>query len=376
MNSWRSSGKRTCPTGEPSSNAVSFGAMRASASALLVGVAFLFAGVPAVAATTGMNAAITSAITGQDFVSYSRDGQPVWAAFNVTITNSSGNNIPNAIFTFTNSFPNNGPGTELKVPTIAPNGNASGTCRAEPVGALNPTKIVCNVATAGSPLNFTLQALSPTTVESQPPEIAMSIDWQVKVGQGTDSNNSGVAQLGDGVVTIKAGSTTDLRGYVDATTSLIVVNATGTKTKVTPSQAVTASLKQEVVPGSCSPHFKSCLQSTTTIEDSVGDAILFNPLDPLIIDLVRDTSTIKKGAKIANATLSYFAKIPLTDPPVYGTPYDINKCVLLTSGWAIGPGDDRCVVPATKPANAYTFEDNAGNWHFRIIARSNGKIAW
>jgi hypothetical protein len=347
--------------------------VRASASVLVMGAAFLFAGVPAVASTTGMNADITTAITGQDFVSYSRDGQPVWAAFNVTITNYAGNNIPNAIFTFTNSL-----GTAFKVPTIAPNGNASGSCHAQLPA--NPTTIVCNVATGGSPLSFTLQALSPTTTEDTPAPTSMTINWDVKVGQGEDSNNSGIANQGAGLVNIQAGSTTDLRGYVDATTSLIVVNATGTKTKVTPSQAVTASLKQEVVLYSCSPHYKSCFESTTTIEDGAGFPIQFNPpLDPLFIDLVRDASTIKKGAKIANATLSYFLKIgvDVTGAPVYGTPYVINPCVLLSGDWAIGSGDDRCVVPVTKPANTYTFEDKVtGDWHFQVRGRTNGKIGW
>jgi len=351
-------GRRSIGYGVAFAGAALFGSVRHGAFLLGASAVLALAAAPAQASTSGMHADFATAITGEDSITYSAQGLPVWGAFTVTIANDAGNNIPNARFTFRTNK-----GTALKVPTIPPNGNASATCAAGPEG---PTLIICQVTTAGSPLTFTLQAASPLPPAAVVPGDQMTIVWTVQTSQGSDANNSGISNTGNGVINLVAGSPTELRGYVDNDTPLTVADAAGTQTKVRPSKPATAALKQEVSLSSCSPQFKVCLRSTTTIEDVDGVPITFDP--PLIIDLVRDASTMKKGAKIANLTLTY--------TPKNGVPYTINECVLVAGVWTWITGD-RCVVPATKPANAFTYEDKiTGDWHIQVRGSTNGQIDW
>ena len=161
---------------------------------------------------------------------------------------------------------------------------------------------------------------------------------------------------------LQAGNASDgVRSYVPAREELGVTDA-GTTTEVQPPTPVTVGLKQQQVPSSCSPHYTKCFQSTVTIVDAAGEVVPFTPADPLLIDLIRAKSTLKKGANINNAKLSYSADGGLNWVPI------LECSGSAAAGWAIPAGETRCVVPALKKATTGTYVDSAGNWHFQVIA--------
>jgi hypothetical protein len=346
--------------------------VRVAAASLAIGAVLAIGATPARADLTNLKVDINSGITGVNSVSYSQPAAgkqaalSVWAAFTVDVTNPSPNNVSNAWLTFINSQ-----GTPFKAPpTINATGGATGTCA---LGSVGPTPaVICKVSMGGNSvgsLNFTLRALSPQAQNAQPPVDQMSILWSVQTGQGAaGSNPSQITNKGAGIVNLAAGSPTDLRGYIDPDTGLTVQDTGGSSTKVSPSKPATAEVEQQVSSSSCSNQYKVCLQSSLSIKTASGDLIQFNP--PLIIDLLRAKSTLKGGAKIENAVLFYTTDDGLTTYQIVGCNSDG------AGGWVIPPLSDRCLIPASSDPAQGTFVDQAGNWHLRVLAFTNGIINW
>jgi hypothetical protein len=127
--------------------------------------------------------------------------------------------------------------------------------------------------------------------------------------------------------------------------------------------ATTAVVVESVDPNSCSPDVQTCFVSDITIPGTFTN--------DLIIVLRRDASTIKPGAKIANAKVFYDHITTDSNPPL-----EIFSCDL--GGPAPG-------VPCIESRTAYTKKivqsqslpsTFVGDWEFVIRAVDNGKYAF
>jgi hypothetical protein len=173
-------------------------------------------------------------------------------------------------------------------------------------------------------------------------------------------------------VTLQVGSAKDgVQSFVLANETLSVEDA-GAETKVKTPKPVTVGLKQVVPGSSCSPQNKKCFESTFRIVDADG-LVGFTQDEPLVIDLFRPVSTLKKGAKFANAKLLYKG-----DDNVW---VEIPTCLAgsTATGYVIPTvAPYRCITPQVLPyaAAGATGVDVAGNWYFHILALFNGVVDW
>jgi hypothetical protein len=295
-------------------------------------------------------------------IAYSVSGGATYqTAYKVTMTASS---PVNAAFFYAYTGVNNG----LSAPFAAASGLRGGdSCT--PVGTGTEMDCAIGPIAAGATVSFTLLVPSPLPPSSNADSL-LSLTWAVQAGQG-QPNPSNLVHQGAQDVTLHVGTAADgVQSYV--TSGSLGVTDNNSTTNVTPPQAVTVGLKQTIVLSSCTSHFNQCLSSTVRIVDDSGAPIQFSGTNPLVIDLVRAASTLKKNAKIANATLSYTEVLP---DGSLGASYDIQSCIN-GPAWQIPSGQSRCVVPALRNATTLTYQDAAGNWHFHIIALTNGIINW
>jgi hypothetical protein len=269
----------------------------------------------------------------------------------------------NAVYFYVSSQVNN---VALRAPFAAVSGLRSGdSC---PVTGSTQLQCAIGAIQAGGTLSFTLLVTSPVYSGA---ESLLSMSWATQTGQG-QPNPSSLVHEGSQDVTLKVGSAAGgVQSYVQPGQALNVAN-NGSTTGVTTPEAVTVGVKQIALGTSCSNHFLDCFESTVRIVDTTGNPISFNAASPLLIDLVRAASSLRKNARIENATLSYTEVFP---DGTSGTPQQIHECINGPS-WEIPSGQSRCVVPAVRKATTLTFKDAAGNWHFHIIALSNGRIGW
>lgn len=342
--------------------------LRSLASAALAGAALLavsssaLAGVPGLTVTVN-SLAPTDPITSTRPIAYSTAAVTYQTAYKVTMTASSPVNTA-FFYAFTNTTVSG-----LNAPFVAvPDLRAGDSC-ASPVGS--PTEMDCVIGSiaAGGTVQFTLLVTSPLP-PSPATDSLLQLTWAVQAGQG-QPNPSNLVHQGSQDVTLHVGSAADgVQSYV--TSGSLGVADNNSSTNVTPPSAVTVGVKQTIVLSSCTAHFNQCLSSTVRIVDDSGTPIPFSSSNPLVIDLVRAASTLKKNAKIANATINYTEVLP---DGSLGATYVIQDCVN-GPAWEIPSGQSRCVVPALKNATTLTYQDASGNWHFHIIALTNGIMNW
>ncbi len=359
--------------GEPGSRAASRYAfergLRGAAGAALLGLAMLGASTFALAGVPGLNVSVTSLApvdpaTQTRPISYSAGGLTYQTAYTVRMTASS---PVNTVYFYALSKVENG----LSAPFGVVGGLRPGdSCL--PVAAAGATQLECAIGAIqpGATISFTLLVPSPVPPGDGASSV-LSVSWAVQAGQG-QPNPSSLVHEGSQDVTLRVGSAADgVQSYVQPGQALAVASA-GSTTGVTTPEAVTVGVKQIALFTSCSSHYVECLESTVRIVDETGSPIPFNAASPLLIDLVRAASSLKKNARIENATLFYTEVRPDGSS---GATQQIQECID-GPAWQIPSGQSRCVVPAVRKATTLTFKDAAGNWHFRIIALSNGKIAW
>jgi hypothetical protein len=331
------------------------------AAAAMCGVA-LFAAAPAVAGIPGLNVAVDSLVPLNGTIrpiSYSTAGTPTQAAYNLQIVNP--NTGTSQIFFGAQTTVSNGSSAQFGT-TIGlrpgdscstSNGGTILTCAFGPIAK-------------GTELDVTLIVLSPTA-PSDGSQSVLSLAWDVQAGQG-QLNPSNFVHFGSQDVTLQVGSAANgVSSYVLPNNDLGVSDS-GTSTDVTPPIAVVVGVKQVVNPQSCSAQFKQCFQSTVRIVDLNDVLVQFTPDNPLVIDLLRDVSTLQRTAKIANAQLLY-----LSDA-ANAVWVPIQTC---NKDGTIPNGTDRCVTAVVKKwVPGTTGVDKAGNWHFHVIALTNGIINW
>jgi len=303
---------------------------------------------------------IPAASDGSRPISYSTGAATYQSAYAVQITNSTSSNINNIFFSAITSVSNG-----MTAPFAPVTGLRTGdSCTL----SLGGTRVDCqfvSLPSGSAPISLTLLVTSPQAPNTQP-DSTLGVSWAIQAGQG-NSNPSNFVHQGAQDVTLKVGSAKDgIQSYVLANSDLSASD-TNAKTDVTPPTAVTIGVKQVISPSSCSPHYKPCFESTITIVDTSGNLVQFNGA-PLVIDLFRAASTLKKNAKFANAQLFYTGADGIT--------YTIPTCDASNTVPTAPPR--RCITQAVT-GNATTGQTGVsanGDWLFHILASENGIINW
>ena len=292
-------------------------------------------------------------------------GQTLNSAYLVSIRNETTSNVNNAWFKVRSAY-NGGAGLAFLDDSIP------AACVKDPQVLPLGSSLICQFndpAELVSGISFTLVVNNPNPPSSGS-DSKLQLLWTVQAGQGNaNANPSNVVQQATPFIVLSVNSPAGLRSYVLKNQGFKVANS-GSETKVTPPVGVPVDLNEEIDGNSCSPMFKKCLKSTLTILDITGQTFQFAP-NLLVIDLLRAKATLK-----GNADLNLAYKL-LRYTGEDGT-YDIQDCVAdssLTFPWKISAGS-RCVVPPSGGSAGGTFVDAAGNFHFRVLATTNGIIAW
>ena len=203
-----------------------------------------------------------------------------------------------------------------------------------PLPRVEQVGLPLSVSLPGGSARIVLTLLVPSPVAPLPvngsvPESTLAVGWSIQAGQGNQNPSNLVFDLSE-AITLKVGNArTACKATCSRTPSWASTDA-GAETKVKPPKAVTVGVKQEEASASCSADYMKCLQSTVTIVDADGNLVPFDAANPLLIDLFRPIGTLKKGANISNATLSYSANGETSLP--------IVECERVGTGWKIPDG--------------------------------------
>ena len=135
--------------------------------------------------------------------------------------------------------------------------------------------------------------------------------------------------------------------------------------------ATTADILQSISPTTCAPNLLTCSATTLTIPGNFSH---------LTITLRRDASTIAKGAKIANAIVTY--SDPAHPNPKVTYPLQVLSCTDTTYG-PLPQSGIPCIYSRTAYPRGGEDDDDkpkiavppgfAGDWEFVIYALDNGR---
>ena len=358
--------------------------LRIATSTALMGLAFLSASSSALAGVPGLDLTVTSqapldSVTNTRPIAYSVTGTTYQAAYTVRMTATS---PTNTVYFYAFTAATNGL-TPQFTPTVA-DLRPGDSCQAPAVVPAG-TELDCVIGpiAQGSTVTFTLLIPSPLApppdVTGKVPNSLLSVTWAVQSGQG-QPNPSNLIHQGTQDVTLHVGSAKDgVQSYVLANDTLSVEDS-GAETKVKTPKPVTVGLKQVVPGSSCSPQNKKCFESTVTIVDTstgVPKEVEFTQADPLQVDLFRPVSSLKKGAKFANANLLYKsgggAWVPIPTCALAVVPPSPTQPYAIPTSYPF-----RCITPQVLPiaTNGQTGVDALGNWYFHILGLFNGTTDW
>lgn len=333
----------------------------------------------AVAALVTATVALAGEIDGtvnpvQPSVSLSIGGSQPVASYSVTLTNTSGSSALNAarlVGTTTVS------GGSTAAKAVFKSSTSSCT-----VTNVDQTSIDCNVGALplGASKTFTVTFTAPTSGTN------IAFAWQAVFDNGTPPGNSN-GDAGTTNVGLDPIDSSAVTSDVPKDVAVTFFTGSGIATEEDPwvtrvkapstSQSSTASVVEEVAAITCAPDLLTCNTSKLTIP-----GITFcNALDTgfvlsqcLEIALLRDASTISKGAKIDSARV-YYRKLE-TDAF-----QEVLPCTNTDYGKLPQPGrpcEDRTQRLAFPKKNTPKTPVAAGfesDWRFMIYAVDNGKYA-
>jgi hypothetical protein len=221
----------------------------------------------------------------------------------------------------------------------------------DPVGSVAHFVLVFQTPTAGTQLDFNWSTTysSGNSPNSTPSTV-------------NDSNGTTYTKL---ITATSSEIATSFNTYVPVGTFTFFTGSTGVATGLNPwttavqipaTVATTANVLQTIDPTTCSSDLLTCNVSTLTIPGSFAS---------LMITLNRDVTTIKSGAKIANAIIQYTGD-SLAHPGIY--PLTLQACT------AAGPSSG---VPCIESRTEFTKKNTSdpakiGDWQFIIRALDNG----
>jgi hypothetical protein len=348
-------------------------------NALAVLIASTLAGVdPASAAS--LSAEVTSELSP---VTWSSVAQPTYAQYRVTITNNGTANISGLRLVGATSVIG-GSGTATFYPA-----SSDASCVATNAGQ---TSVQCSF-----PLLNVGNSIGPFFVTFNAPADGTRIDfaWQAVFNEGVPPGSSGDA----GTVQAPALAAPN----PDAVTSIVPANtsaltfftgggiATGVDTWVTRVKVpanISVATKAKVIDAVTDVPLASNLLTLGTSTLTIPNTSFCAENDSnfrehcLEVTLVRDASTIAKGAKIDSARI-YYQKTDAEGNPILSHPLaEVPACdatlgVLPSAGQPCEDRAQRFAYPTrNKPKAPIQYDTDAlGDWRFVIYARDNGRYA-
>jgi hypothetical protein len=298
-------------------------------------------------------------------VTYSRGGASplaTYAAYQISVVNNSTNVINDVRFDAGATVLTPGETATFKESIGAGCGatNAAATAISCALGQLRG---------GGGRSDFVLIFNAPIAAAAPLAGDRIDLNWTVAYGEGpNDSGGASHTDTQSGLQSTLLGTpiATEVLSYVPTAGATLFTGVSGVATAGDPwtttvrvPVAVRAELIEAIVPDSCSPDYLLCVSSKLTIPGSFVAS-------KLLITLRRDVTTIRNGAKIENATLTYY-------PDDGGPPSDISACQAGQPNATV----KRCIshrkVYTKKNSPSADYE---GDWEFGIDATENGRIFW
>lgn len=253
--------------------------------------------------------------------------------------------------------------------------NTAGTAIECAIGSLAPKP-------APQALPFSLIFDSPTVPATGPLPKFLVLKWQAVFDQGSVPGNSNGAS-GERAITLAPIDPNSVASEVPAGLDLTLFTGTGVATSadnwvtqvVVPgngSGTSKAAISETVVAGGCAGNLTTCSTSQLSIPGTFSTTVLK-------IFLIRDASTIAKGAKIGSARI-YYTNPTVPDNRISYLPpgYEVLPCTDTT--WGVLP---QAGIPCIKSRFEYPTpkkgpkgapaDENAGDWRFEIWANDNGR---
>ena len=301
-----------------------------------------------------------------------------YAAYEVTVSNRAANSLNRSFFNATTSVA--GATTTATIDSVIAVTPATSICT--PTG----TSLACNLGQLlpGASSSFVVIVNSPTAGSR------LDLNWVSGGDEGNSTTGNGCCNA-TGVASttlvdaLSENSTvkTSVRSFIKAAGGEFFTGATTIATPADPwtSRVVvpgayslpftTAELVESVNPASCAPDLLVCLFTSLRMPGQFA---------ALEITLRRDASTIKRGAKIENAVLSYQTEVFNTATQQWdavGTATPIPACV----GGAVPSGQTRCILSRLAYTKKYVADNNLPvdfelDWEFVMRATENGRTSW
>ena len=334
----------------------------------------VLAAVVACGATSAIAGEITATLTAPPSpVTLSTSGSETLASYRVTLTNTSTSSALNlARLVGTTSVASGAAGAKAVFRTVA---GAGATCTPTNDG----TSIDCNVG------DLALNESKPFTVTFTTPTSgsAITLTWQAVFSStsstpGNSNGNAGTTDIAldppnpDGLfsdvpanVALTFFTGGGIATTVDTWVTKVKLPGTGTGT------ATTAAVAEVVEQSTCAADLLTCSRSTLTIPGSTFGTGGTRPLTQFLeITLLRDASTIARGAKIESARI-YYTTSP--DNQVLGD--GVRSCA--DAGPPVGsPCEDRTqryAYPRKSTGKEQVPAGFEGDWKFVIYAVDNGR---
>lgn len=229
------------------------------------------------------------------------------------------------------------------------------------------------------------QTSAPLTVTFTAPTAGTGLElaWQAVFDLGTPPGNSN-GDSGTTSVGLNALDDSTVTSVVPKDLAVSFFTGTGIATAADPwvtkvkvpagAQATTAVVEEEVLLSTCAADLLNCATSTLTIPSATFGSAGARPLSQFLeITLLRDQSTISKGAKIGSAVV-YYKK----DPNAEGLGVPVQSCADLTLPMADTPCEDRTqryAYARKSTGKAPVPAGYEGDWRFVIYAFDNGKYS-
>jgi hypothetical protein len=227
------------------------------------------------------------------------------------------------------------------------------------------------------------QTSAPLTLTFTAPTAGTGLElaWQAIFDLGTPPGNSN-GESGTSSVVLSALDDSSVTSVVPKDLAVSFFTGTGIATAVDPwvtkvkvpagALATTAVVEEEVSLITCAPDLLTCSTSTVTIPSATFGSAGTRPLSQFLeITLLRDQSTIAKGAKIGSAVVYYKKE----GDPNYVV---VQSCADLTLPMAGTPCEDltqRFAYPKKSTGKAPVPAGFEGDWRFVFYASDNGKYS-
>jgi hypothetical protein len=293
------------------------------------------------------------------------DSKPL-ASYKVMLTNESSSSTKNKPRFVATAYAIDAGGNVVNAKVVF-DADSENYCTADP---LNDTSIDCRLpalAPGESSKEFTVSFVSPTNGDK------IWLDWLAVFDNG-DSPGYSNGDAGDYYIDLVAVNPNSVTSYIPAGREVTLATGSGvatsddpwvTKVNVPAGGSTTASVDENAnETGDCPPGLTNCSTSNLKIPGTFPGL--------LEITLIRDSSTIPRGAKIADAVVYYrkdggtFERVlPCADDPPAPTAGKPCEYVPL-----------RFAYPRkNSPKGTQYSSDYLGDWEFVIYALDNGKYA-